>query len=155
MEPQPMIDPHFAFKTAGLIAMLGWLALLASLFVAAVRPWAWVAARWAIPGLIGLAYIALFASSWGNTPGGGFGSVAEVRALFANDHALAAGWLHYLAFDLFVGSWIAELGLKARVPALLLVPCLLLTFLLGPTGLVLFIALRLALRGRATPETAS
>jgi hypothetical protein len=112
-------------------------------------------ARWAIPGVIGLAYIALFASSWGNTPGGGFGSIGEVRALFANDHALAAGWLHYLAFDLFVGSWIAELGLRHGVPALLLVPCLLLTFLLGPTGLVLFLLLRLAFGERAAPETAS
>ena len=42
--------------------------------------------------------------------GGGFGSIAEVRALFANDSALAAGWLHYLAFDLFVGAWIAREG---------------------------------------------
>jgi hypothetical protein len=150
-----VIDPHLAFKLAGMLATLGWLALLVSLFLAAVRPAAWTAARWAIPGLIGLAYMVLFAASWDETPGGGFGSIAEVRALFANDHALAAGWLHYLAFDLFVGSWIAELGLKARVPALLLVPCLVLTFLLGPTGLVLFLALRLALRSRARTETAS
>jgi hypothetical protein len=154
MEPQ-VIDPHIAFKLAGLLAMLGWLGLLASLFVAAVRPAAWAAARWAIPALIGIAYVLLFASSWGNTPGGGFGSVGEVRALFANDHALAAGWLHYLAFDLFVGSWIAELGLKARIPALLLIPCLAFTFLLGPTGLLLFLALRLAFRSRAKTETAS
>ena len=144
-----MLDPHLAFSVAGLAAMLGWLALLVSLFVAPVRPTAWMLARWVIPGLIGLAYILLFQASWGHTPGGGFGSVAEVRALFANDHALAAGWLHYLAFDLFVGSWIAELGLKARIPALLIIPCLALTFLLGPTGLVLFLILRLAFRGRA------
>ena len=146
-----MLDPHFAFSAAGLLAMLGWLALLVSLFIASVRPAAWTLARWIVPGLIGLAYMLLFWSSWGNTPGGGFGSVAEVRALFANDHALAAGWLHYLAFDLFVGSWIAELGLKARIPALLLVPCLALTFLLGPTGLVLFLLLRLAFSRRAQP----
>jgi hypothetical protein len=152
LEPQPVLDPHSAFSAAGMLAMLGWLALLVSLFIASARPMAWMLARWVIPGLIGLAYMLLFQASWGNTPGGGFGSVAEVRALFANDNALAAGWLHYLAFDLFVGSWIAELGLKARIPALLLIPCLLLTFLLGPTGLVLFLILRLALRGRARPE---
>ncbi|HEY0014393.1 MAG TPA: ABA4-like family protein [Allosphingosinicella sp.] len=146
-----MLDPHFAFSSAGMLAMLGWLALLVSLFVAPARPAAWMLARWIVPGLIGLAYMLLFWSSWGNTPGGGFGSVGEVRALFANDHALAAGWLHYLAFDLFVGSWIAELGLKARIPALLLIPCLALTFLLGPTGLVLFLLLRLAFARRAKP----
>jgi hypothetical protein len=148
-----LLDPHSSFSVAGMLAMLGWLALLVSLFVASARPMAWMLARWVIPGLIGLAYMALFWSSWGHTPGGGFGSVGEVRALFANDHALAAGWLHYLAFDLFVGSWIAELGLKARVPALLLIPCLACTFLLGPVGLVLFILLRLAFRGRGAAET--
>jgi hypothetical protein len=151
LEPQPVLDPHSAFTIAGMLAMLGWLALLVSLFIASARPMAWMLARWVIPGLIGLAYMLLFWASWGNTPGGGFGSVAEVRALFANDNALAAGWLHYLAFDLFVGSWIAELGLKARIPALLLILCLLLTFLLGPTGLVLFLILRLAFSGRAQP----
>jgi len=149
LELQPVLDPHSAFSIASMLAMLGWLALIVSLFIASARPTAWMLARWVIPGLIGLAYMLLFWASWGNTPGGGFGSVAQVRALFANDNALAAGWLHYLAFDLFVGSWIAELGLKARIPALLLIPCLLLTFLLGPTGLVLFLILRLALRGRA------
>ncbi len=148
-----MLDPHIAFKIAGMAAMLGWLALLVSLFVGRARQPAWTLARWIIPGLIGLAYMALFWSSWGNTPGGGFGSVREVRALFANDHALAAGWLHYLAFDLFVGSWIAELGLKARIPALLLIPCLLFTFLLGPTGLVLFLILRAAFQRRTPMET--
>lgn len=150
-----MLDPHLAFSLAGMLAMLGWLALLVSLFVAAARPTAWTVARWAIPGLIGIAYIALLADSWGETPGGGFGSVGEVRALFAHDSALAAGWLHYLAFDLFVGSWIAELGLKARIPALLLIPCLILTFLFGPVGLLLFLILRLAFRERADRETAS
>ena len=148
-----MLDPHSAFSVAGMLAMLGWLALLVSLFIESARPMAWMLARWVIPGLIGLAYIALFWASWGHTPGGGFGSIGEVRALFANDNALAAGWLHYLAFDLFVGSWIAELGLKARVPALLLIACLACTFLLGPTGLVLFIILRLAFRGRAATES--
>ena len=90
----------------------------------------------------------MLASSWGATPGGGFGSIAQVRALFANDAALTAGWFHYLAFDLFVGTWIAPEGLAAGVLPIVLVLCLLLTFLFGPAGLLLFLALRLvAARG--------
>jgi len=87
--------------------------------------------------------------------GGGFGSIGEVRILFANDSALTAGWLHYLAFDLFVGTWIARDGLAARVPALLIIPCLALTFLFGPAGLLLFLLLRLAFGRTRRTETAS
>jgi len=69
-------------------------------------------------------------------------SIGEVRALFTNDAALTAGWLHYLAFDLFVGTWIAREGLDQGVIPILLIPCLLLTFIFGPAGLLLFLILR-------------
>jgi len=141
-----MIDPHQAFSLAGLLALLGWLGLLAALAVPAARRYAFAAAGAAIPALIAVAYILLLSQGWGETPGGGFGSIAEVRALFANDSALAAGWLHYLAFDLFVGAWIVRDGLARGVPRLLILPCLPLTFLFGPAGLLLFLLIRLASR---------
>ena len=148
------LDPSSAFSLAGLIAMAGWAGLLLGLFVERLRPAALAVASAAIPALLALAYVVLLAQGWGAAEGGGFGSIQEVRALFANDSALAAGWLHYLAFDLFVGAWIAREGLRTGVPRLLLVPCFLLTFLFGPTGLLLFLILRFAFaRGDAT-ETA-
>jgi hypothetical protein len=55
---------------------------------------------------------------------------------------LAAGWLHYLAFDLFVGAWIAERAGALGIPHLLVLPLLLLTFLFGPAGLLAFALLR-------------
>ncbi len=149
-----MIDPDTAFRLAGLLALLGWAGLLLSLFVGAARAVAWPAAQLIVPALLALAYILLLAGAWGadDAAGGGFGSIAEVRALFANDAALAAGWLHYLAFDLFVGAWIVRDGLEVRVPRLLLIPCLALTFLFGPSGLLLYLVLRLAFRARAPRE---
>jgi hypothetical protein len=36
---------------------------------------------------------------------GGFSSLAAVAELFSNQWLLLAGWVHYLAFDLFVGTW--------------------------------------------------
>lgn len=142
-----MLDPATTFSLAGLLAMLGWLGLAVSLFVKAARPVAWTAAGIVIPTLLAIAYVLLilggreaFAS------GGGFGSIAEVRALFANDSALAAGWLHYLAFDLFVGAWIARDGAARGVPALLVLPCLPLTLMFGPAGLLLHLALRTPFR---------
>ena len=62
-----------------------------------------------------------------------------MRALFANDAALDAGWLHYLAFDLFVGTWIVRQGLLDRLHPLLLLVCLPVTFMLGPVGFLLFL----------------
>ncbi|HEX9932302.1 MAG TPA: ABA4-like family protein [Allosphingosinicella sp.] len=151
-----MPDAATAVPIGNLIAGATWIALIASLFVPALRRTVWPAARWAVPALFALLYIPFALIGLGEAEGGGFGSAAEIRALFASDHSLGAGWVHYLAFDLFVGSWIAELGLRHRVPALLLVPCLILTFLFGPAGLLLFLLLRLAFRRRgAAPETAS
>jgi hypothetical protein len=149
-----VLDPATAFSLGGLLAMAGWLALLASLFLPAIRPAAWTAAAAAIPAVLAVAYILLIAEGFGAAEGGGFGSIEEVRALFANDSALAAGWLHYLAFDLFVGCWIVREGLPAKVPPVLLVPCLALTFLFGPAGLLLFFVLRLAFHRRRWEATA-
>jgi ABA4-like protein len=147
-----MIDPATAFTLGGKLAMLGWLGLLVSLFSAQARPIVQAVTRLAIPALLAIAYALLIWTGFGEAKGGGFGSITEVRALFASDSALTAGWLHYLAFDLFVGSWIAADGIERRIPALLILPCLPLTFLFGPLGLLLFLALRLAFQRRSTTE---
>ena len=148
-----MIDPAIAFNLGGKLAMLGWLGLVASLFIARARPAVQIGARLIIPALLAIAYGLLIWTGFGEAEGGGFGSIAEVRALFTSDSALTAGWLHYLAFDLFVGSWIVADGLKRGIPALLILACLPLTFLFGPLGLLLFILLRLAFNRREASET--
>jgi hypothetical protein len=56
------------------------------------------------------------------------------------------GWVHYLAFDLFVGSWQLRDAKRLDIAHVQLIPCLLLTLLLGPIGLVCYFALRWALR---------
>ena len=139
-----MIDPAIAYNLGGKLVMLGWAGLIASLFVERARPAVQTATRLIIPALLALAYGLLIWTGFGEAPDGGFGSIAEVRALFASDSALTAGWLHYLAFDLFVGSWIVADGIERRIPGLLILPCLPLTLLFGPLGLLLFILMRLA-----------
>ena len=148
-----MLDPHFLYSVSGPVVMGAWFVLLVGLFVAKVRPVAIPVARMIVPALLAIAYALLIWTGFGEAEGGGFGSIAEIRALFASDSALVAGWFHYLAFDLFVGAWIVEDGTNRRVPRLLLLPCLPLTFLFGPTGLLLYFILRLAFARRAQPET--
>ena len=142
-----MLDPAMAFSLGGLLAMAGWLGLVVALFAAGARRIARPAAQMIVPALLAVAYVLLILQGQSAfAAGGGFGSIGEVRVLFANDSALAAGWLHYLAFDLFVGAWISRDGIARGVPALLILPCLVLTFLFGPSGLLLDLALRLTVR---------
>lgn len=149
------MDPNLAFTIGNPLAMAAWVALAVSLFVPAVRRPVWIATGIAIPALFGIGYAILIAASYGNAPGGGFGSLGAVRALFANDSALGAGWLHFLAFDLFVGTWIARRGVKSGVPALLVLPCLALTFFIGPAGFLLFLLLRALFRRRKQAQPAA
>lgn len=132
------------FSLCGSLAMLGWAGLvLLPRFPIVVNH----LARWVIPCIIGLVYIYLMASNFSSVPeGGGFGSLAAVKALFTVDALLLGGWVHYLAFDLFVGSWEVEDGRREGIHHLILIPCLLLTFMAGPAGLVLYIAIRYAKR---------
>jgi hypothetical protein len=94
-----------------------------------------------LPGLLGLVYIALLATHF---PGakGGFGSLEGVAQLFSDPYLLLAGWVHYLAFDLFVGSWEVRDAVRLGIRHWYVIPCLVLTFLAGPTGLVLYLVLR-------------
>ncbi len=76
--------------------------------------------------------------------GGGFRSIVEVRTLFSADIGILVGWAHYLIFDLFIGAWEARDGQKRGINHLLLIPCIVLTFMAGPFGLLLYLCLRAA-----------
>ena len=90
-------------------------------------------------------YIFSLSISFGKT-GGNFSSLEGVRLLFTNDFALLAGWIHYLAFDLFVGTWEVEDAKINGISRLLVIPCLFLTFMFGPTGLFCYTILKLVLK---------
>lgn len=75
---------------------------------------------------------------------GNFSSLAGVTALFSQPGNVMLGWTHYLAFDLFIGSWEVEDAGKRGVPHWLVLPCLFFTLMLGPIGLGLYFILRWA-----------
>ena len=98
-----------------------------------------------MPLLLAALYVALLLHG-GRVKGAGFGSLAQVARLFASQDFLLAGWIHYLAFDLFIGAWQSRDALRLGLSRWIVAPCLLLTFLFGPVGLALYLLLRLALR---------
>ena len=69
---------------------------------------------------------------------GGFTSLRGVATLFRNEWLLLTGWVHYSAFDLLVGALEVKQGRAAGIPQMLLVPCLIVTLVFGPVGLLLF-----------------
>jgi hypothetical protein len=125
------------FSILNLMTAAAWLPLI---FLPRVR---WTAARLPVvmPLLLAVIYVVLVAATLAGSEGG-FSSLAGVRTLFDNPWVLLAGWTHYLAFDLFIGGWEVRDAQRRAVPHLLVVPALILTFLLGPAGLMLYLATR-------------
>lgn len=71
-----------------------------------------------------------------------FSTLANVKALFQNDDALAAGWLHYLAFDLFVGAYIVKKSIELGISRWLYTLALPFTFMFGPVGYLIFFLIK-------------
>lgn len=140
-----LIDPNFLFTLASGLAMLSWVALAASPQGARWTPRVRQVAGRFVPLLFSVVYVVLFAAK--GMGDGGYDSLAAVQRLLAVPELLLAGWLHYLAFDLFVGAWIAERAGASGLPHLVVLPLLALTFMFGPAGLLAF-ALVQAVRTR-------
>lgn len=129
---------NLIFAVANSAAMAGWIALIF------LPRWPLVdkALRYGLIAALSLLYTVLVFVYFFRVPGGGFDSIAAVRALFMSDPVLVAAWAHYLAFDLFVGTWIAKEADKIAMSRLLQAPILLLTFLFGPAGYFTFLVMR-------------
>lgn len=136
------------FSLAGILAMVGWLVLLASPLIPDWSEWI---SGYIIPIVLSVGYVVLilFFPSEGD---GGFGSLADVIDLFSNPNAMIAGWVHYLAFDLLIGAWICRTARQEGLSFWLVAPCLPLTFLFGPAGFVAFSIVRLIRRSKVLPR---
>jgi hypothetical protein len=132
------MTPEHVFSLANLTAAVAWIALV----ILPRQRWVTgIVTSVVVPVLFALVYIVIIATEFGRTPGS-FSTLAGVAALFSNPWLLLAGWIHYLAFDLLIGTWEARDARERGVPHLLLVPCLFLTFMFGPAGWLLYMAVR-------------
>lgn len=132
------MKPDILFQLVNSIALVGWL------FLITTPRWKWTIAlvvSGVIPLLLGLIYLTLIILFFGQSEGD-FSSLAGVQQLFKNDFALVAGWTHYLSFDLFIGAWEVRDSRRYQISHWLLIPCLLLTFMFGPIGLIAYYLVR-------------
>jgi hypothetical protein len=140
---------EFIFSLTNAVAMLGWVMLA----VVPRTPLTLSAILYLGVGLLCLVYFALFISLFGNLvdPGRLPGtpepnlfdySLAGLKPLFMSDGGIVIGWTHYLAFDLFVGLWIARDSDAKGVGRLVQLPFLFLTLMAGPIGLLSWLGWR-------------
>jgi hypothetical protein len=141
-----MPNADLVFKVANWIVLVGWLALL---FAPLRRDALVLLARIAAASVAAIYVILLvrgISMGPGLPEGAGFATLDGVVALLSRREAILGGWVHFLAFDLFVASWMTEDAPNAGVPHWLLVPMLGLTLMAGPAGLLLYLLSAAAFR---------
>lgn len=139
------MSPDQIFSIANFASLCCWLLLI----VLPGRKWVnHLVAGVAVPAAFAALYTAIVAVRFPDSDGG-FSSLPDVALLFRDPWLLLAGWVHYLAFDLLVGSWEARDANERGVRHLFVVPCLILTFLFGPAGWLLYLGVRTRLHASA------
>lgn len=133
------MSAELLFDICGKLVLPAWALLIF------LPTWKWsttlVSHAW-IPALLGVCYIYCLYNGYPSPEGSGFGSLAQIMVLFQTPYFALAGWIHYLAFDLFIGAWEVRDARRHKLNHLLVVPCLVLTFLAGPVGLLLYFIIR-------------
>lgn len=146
-----MTQAETLFSAASTAALSGWLLLAVAGFLR--RRGGWVLAARLVAALVAGLYVTLVARGLllgpGLPEGAGFGTLAGVEALFGRREAILGAWVHFLAFDLFVGTWETEDAGRRGIAGWLLLPCLFLTLMAGPAGLLLYLLIAATRRQRA------
>ena len=142
------MPPEVVFAHASTAAMVGW-----ALLILGPRRFDWFNAvpLWIIPGGLSTVYALIVLSRFAGVDGG-FDSLASVALLMSDDWALLGGWVHFLAFDLFVGAVMAARMDRADVGRVVQDPILLAIFMFGPFGFVIAALTELGLRARLPPQ---
>lgn len=138
------MDPDTLFTLCNNAVIPFWLMLMLA------PRWRWtqrLVHTFIIPSIFCVLYLVLGLANFFSGDGDFF-SLSGVATLFQVPGALLAGWIHYLVFDLFIGAWESRDALRLKIPHLLVVPCLLFTFMLGPVGLLLYLIVRWTIRRR-------
>lgn len=134
------------FRLASLVALAGWVVVFA--FPLLPEP----ARTWVLGGALALlctqyAFLLGLGGRYdaeGERPRGSFLTLRGVISLFRSPRVVLVGWIHFLAFDLFVGASIALDAERVGISHVWCLPILGLTLMYGPVGMLAYLVLRLA-----------
>ena len=137
------------FDIANTVALIGWIVLA----FAPLRRGLVVAAARCIAVALAVTYTVLLIQAVASGGlGGDLTTLSGLAEGFSQPRAVLVGWVHYLAFDLWVGSWAIEDAGKRGVPHWVLLPVLFLTLMAGPVGLLTYLAARAGLARRSVSQ---
>jgi hypothetical protein len=132
------MEASIIFSLSNSFVLFGWILLL-------VFPnWKYTSniVLYVVVLILALLYTAIILATIQHFDVSSFSTLSNVKTLFQNDIALTAGWIHYLAFDLFVGHYIVTEGKKLSFARWQYTLCLPFTFMFGPIGLLMFVTIK-------------
>ena len=132
------MDLEKVFSLTGIITTLGWIVLI---FLPFWKNRDQYVLHFIIV-LLAILYSWIISTNFDKSIFSNFSSLAGVSELFSNRTLLLAGWVHYLAFDLLAGIYIIRNAAKNGIQHWLIAPTLLLTFLFGPFGFLLYTVIK-------------
>jgi Domain of unknown function (DUF4281) len=143
------VNWELIFTITNRLALLCWLVLAFAPARDRVLPWLFYGGC----GILALSYTVLIipmmlgmidAVAPPNAAGGApdFTTLAGVMALFDSKGGTTIGWIHYLAFDLFVGIWVSRNADRRDIRRIVQIPVLFVVLMFGPIGLTLYLLLR-------------
>ena len=143
------MSPDSIFSICNTLALLSWLVLIIA------SPY-WKHTDKLLVGvsitLLAIVYIWCISQSFNPGDFTKFSTLDGLMGLFTSKMAVTAGWIHYLAFDLMTGVWIRNNSVRHGLRHIVIVPCLVFTFMLGPTGLLMYLVIRAVKTGRYLAE---
>ncbi len=69
--------------------------------------------------------------------------IESILDLFSNKSFLVMFWIHFISINLFTGGWIVKDSQKFTINKILLIIPLILTYLIGPLGLIVYWLIRM------------
>ncbi|KEY19408.1 ABA4-like family protein [Kaistella antarctica] len=131
------MKPEILFQILNNLVLLVWILMIVAPKWKVTRK---ITATFALTIILSIVYGAIIITSFGKVDFMDFGSLDGIVKMLQNSDAWGSSaiWYHFLAFDLFVGSWILKDAQKLGIPHLTIIPCLLFTFMLGPLGFLIY-----------------
>ena len=69
--------------------------------------------------------------------------IDNLKELFQSDLFLMMFWIHFISINLFMGGWIVKDSQKLNINKILVVFPLIITYLIGPLGLIIYWLVRI------------
>lgn len=122
------------FLIANTLALFSWLAII----IFSTNTNVIKTVKYFIVSILAVTYVVLIMPLLKDFELDSFATLQNVKELFTSNQMVTAGWIHYLAFDLFIGIFIIENSIALGIKKWKYLFCLPFTFMFGPLGLLLY-----------------